>query len=58
MLSGATTLEIGDSAAGHSDEPYDGPMSEVMIFDGTLQNYEIKQVEQYLGDRYNIRLNG
>jgi len=58
MLSTATTLEIGDSAAGHSDEPYDGPMSEVMIFDGTLDSNEIRQVEQYLSDRYNVVVQG
>jgi len=58
MLSTATTLEIGDSAAGHSDEPYDGPMSEVLIFDGTLSPQDIGITEDYLSDRYAIEMSG
>lgn len=58
MLSTATTLEIGDSAATHSDEPYDGPMSEVMIFDGVLRQNELGSLEDYLSDRYGVRMSG
>jgi hypothetical protein len=54
--SSATTLQMGKGNANLSF--WDGAISEVMIFDGTLSGDEIKQVEQYLGDRYNIRLNG
>jgi len=50
--SSATTLQIGK---GNGNLLYwDGSISEVLIFDGTLSGDEIKQVEQYLGDRYNI----
>jgi hypothetical protein len=50
--SSATTLQIGK---GNSNLSYwDGAISEVLIFDGALSGDEIKQVEQYLGDRYNI----
>ena len=56
LTSIATTLRLGDIADnGRADEFYDGPMSELMIFDGTLQSYEMTQIEQYVSDRYNFR---
>lgn len=59
LVSTATTLQIGDAADNNNaDDYYDGPLSEVMIFDGTLDSGEFRQVEQYLADRYDVRLNG
>jgi hypothetical protein len=58
LLSNATTLEIGDSSDNHSDEPYDGPMSEVMIFDGVLRQNDLASLEDYLSDRYSVRMSG
>jgi hypothetical protein len=54
--SSATTLELGKGNA--NLEFWDGAISEVLIFDGALSGDETRQVEQYLGDRYNIRMNG
>ena len=59
LVSTATTLQIGDASDNnHASDYYDGPLSEVMIFDGTLDSGEFRQVEQYLADRYDVRLNG
>lgn len=59
LQSASTTLGIGHgTGSGASTAFWDGDISEALIFDGTLSGDEIKQVEQYLGDRYNIRLNG
>jgi hypothetical protein len=59
LVSTATTIQIGDAADNNNaDDYYDGPLSEVMIFDGTLDSGEFRQVEQYLADRYDVRLNG
>jgi len=52
--SSATTLELGKGNA--NLEFWDGAISEVMIFDGALSGDETRQAEQYLGDRYNIRV--
>jgi len=54
--SSATTLQMGKGNANLGF--WDGAISEMLIFDGTLSGDETKQVEQYLGDRYNIRMNG
>jgi len=51
-----TTLAVGRGT--NQTTFWDGGISEVMIFDGALSGDETRQVEQYLGDRYNIRMNG
>jgi hypothetical protein len=52
----ATLLQIGK---GNGNLNYwDGSISEVLVFDGTLSGEEINQVEQYLGDRYDIGVQG
>lgn len=57
LLSTATTLQLGDVADnGRADEYYDGPLSEVMIFNGVLTQNEFSIVESYLSDRYGIRV--
>jgi hypothetical protein len=55
LVSTATTLQIGDAANNnHVTDYYDGPLSEVLIFNGNLQSYEMEQVEKYLSERYDI----
>tara|TARA_R100000781_G_scaffold54291_1_gene35502 strand:- start:580 stop:1413 length:834 start_codon:yes stop_codon:yes gene_type:complete len=56
LISGASTMQLGDAPDNNSNalEYYYGPISELLIFDGDLQSYEIAQVEQYLSDRYDI----
>jgi len=55
LVSTATTLQIGDASDNnHASDYYDGPLSEVLIFDGNLQSYEMEQVEKYLSERYDI----
>jgi len=49
-----TTLAVGRGT--NQTTFWDGGISEVMIFDGALSGDETRQVEQYLGDRYNIRV--
>ena len=58
LVSGATTLQLGNMAANTDTgvDFYDGPLSELIVFDGTLESYEFQQVEQYLSDRYNVRV--
>ena len=59
LQSAATTLGVGHgTGSGASTAFWDGDISEALIFDGTLGSNEIKQVEQYLSDRYNIRVDG
>ena len=49
------TIRLGDiSDNGLSTEFYDGPLSELLIFNGNLQSDEVKQVEKYLSERYDI----
>ncbi len=56
IISGTTTLQLGDAPDnnGDPDEYYVGPISEILIFNGNLQSYEMEQVEQYLAKRYDI----
>lgn len=55
LVSTATTLQIGDASDNNNaDDYYDGPLSEVLIFNGNLQSYEMEQVEKYLSERYDI----
>ena len=59
LVSTATTLQIGDAADNNNaDDYYDGPLSEVLIFDGTLNPQDMGIVEDYLSDRYSVRMSG
>jgi hypothetical protein len=51
----AETIRLGDGADNvHATDYYDGPLSELLIFDGNLQSYEVEQLEKYLSERYDI----
>jgi len=56
LISGASTMQLGDAPDnnGNALEYYVGPISEILIFNGALQSYEMEQVEQYLSKRYDI----
>ena len=55
LRSDATTIQLGAAATNsHADDYYDGPLSELLIFNGNLQSDETKQVEKYLSERYDI----
>jgi hypothetical protein len=56
LTASATTLGIGrGSSAGTY---WDGAISEVMIFDGALSAQDIGITEDYLSDRYGVRMSG
>jgi len=52
--SSATTLELGKGNA--NLEYWDGAISEVLIFDGALSAQDIGITEDYLADRYSVRM--
>ena len=53
LHSSATTLQLGQG--NNNVNPWDGAVSEVLIFDGVLRHNELAALEGYLGRRYNIR---
>lgn len=56
-MGGASTsfyLAAGSGTLSAQWEHFDGPISEVLIFDGALDEEEIEALESYLGDRYGI----
>ena len=60
LISGASTMQLGDAPDNNSNalEYYYGPISELIIFDGALNQNDRDMVEQYLGDRYGIHMAG
>jgi len=53
LHSSATTLQLGQG--NNNVNPWDGAVSEVLIFDGVLRQNELGSLEDYLSHRYNIR---
>jgi hypothetical protein len=41
---------------GNAAEQFTGNILELLVFDGTLEDYELEQLEEYLSDRYGIEL--
>jgi len=59
LQSASTTLGLGHgTGSGSSTAFWDGAISEVLIFDGTLNAQDIGMTEDYLADRYSIRVSG
>jgi len=54
LHSSATTLQLGQG--NNNVNPWDGAVSEVLIFDGVLRQSELGSLEDYLSHRYSIRM--
>jgi len=54
----ATTVNIGKGTRDASKVPsyYDGTMSEILTFDGSLRTAEIEELEAWMADRYGVEL--
>jgi hypothetical protein len=50
----ATTLAVGHGTS--QTAHWDGAISEVLIFDGVLRQNELASLEDYLSDRYSVRM--
>jgi len=54
LQSNATTLQLGQG--NNNVNPWDGAVSEVMIFDGVLRTNEVQELEAYFSNRYGVRV--
>ncbi|MAH45420.1 hypothetical protein CMI37_06300 [Candidatus Pacearchaeota archaeon] len=60
LNSNATTVKLGKGPRSDVQTPdfYSGALSEVLIFDGALRPNELGALEDYLADRYGVRMGG
>lgn len=60
LRSNADIFYLGDAkppmVTGNAAEQFTGNILELLVFDGTLEDYELEQLEEYLSDRYGIEL--